>query len=621
MIIEKLFIKNYRCYSKPIEIEFSGSGLTALVGPNNVGKSTVLKALDILLGDKWPQGQFSEDDFCNNNYTEDIVIACLFKKHLNIRIKENSIKIIGVVLRVKHLASGFGESSLEVEFRLLNSDSETDNLDFEKLDIATYLRYDGQPSDNPVYVSQEIKNQLPLVITIPLIKLNYEQPTNKWSVLGRMLQKVEKSFIAATAQKEEFEEKIKSAVEVLKIEEFTNIESDIKEFWKQMKPKNLNEADIKFLDFEPWHYYRQFKLSIEQYGEDVPIETLGEGVQRLAIIALYRSYLKRHGRNSRAILLIEEPESYLHPQARRSLFRVLKFAIKNEEDAEGQIIYTTHSEDFIDCGDFDNLVLLAQENSEIESRHIVPDILENHIVALGQSAISDLHIQYRLLEQITDGLKEALFTQKSIIVEGPSDATLFNALTDVEEEQVGIVMVVGKNNIPSVHAFLSAFGISCLVVADRDNGNNKKIAEMLNQSKANTSDSTKVEISEGEINAVVDGEIFTKERLLIFGKDLETVLTKRITGWEKLKQELKNTFKLEEDASKPRIIEALNLAYQGNYGGSSELEKLINQSKDDIVNLSNKLNSFIKQNTTRPKILNPIVESPVVTSAPDDIPF
>lgn len=40
MIIDKLYIKNYRCFGEPPTIiEFSKSGLTGLIGPNNIGKA------------------------------------------------------------------------------------------------------------------------------------------------------------------------------------------------------------------------------------------------------------------------------------------------------------------------------------------------------------------------------------------------------------------------------------------------------------------------------------------------------------------------------------------------------------------------------------------------------
>ena len=628
MIIESIYIKNYRCFSEATHIPFSESGLTAILGPNNVGKSTVLKALEILLGDKWPQSQFNEDDFHNNNHKDDIVIACIFNDFTSIQIRDYEIKVQGVAVRIKHLSTGIGKNSLEVEYRMLNSDYGTDTLDFDNLDIACYLNYKGQPSDNQIYISQEIKNQLPLAITIPLIKLFHEQPTNKWSVLGRMMQKVEKKFNSESETKELFEKKLGEAIDELKIEDFKVIETGVKDFWDKMKPKNLDEADIKFLDFDPWHYYRQFKLSIEQYNKDVPIDTLGEGVQRLAIISLYRCYLKLHGRNNRAVLLIEEPESYLHPQARSSLFRVLKGAIISDDETEGQVIYTTHSEDFIDCENFDNLIRIGFDD-KLEAIHLDSTALKQHIIALGQdeNKVGDIHIQYKLLEEVTVGLKEALFADKAIIVEGPSESAVIKALVDIEKEQIGLVTADGKNNIPAVHAFLTAFGIKCLVVCDRDdsdgtNTSNSKIASILNQEFANLSDNTKVNISEKEINSIQDGDIFIKDRVLIFGKNLETVLSKKIKNWHDLKSKLIEVFKLDAK-SKPKLLLALKISYEGNYMENSELEKRINTSNSSIKAFAEILDRFLKQELGRPNLLTPkkLQEPENSKIDPDDIPF
>lgn len=47
MKIESLKLKNFRGYKEEIEIKFDD--LTVLVGKNDVGKSTILEALDIFL--------------------------------------------------------------------------------------------------------------------------------------------------------------------------------------------------------------------------------------------------------------------------------------------------------------------------------------------------------------------------------------------------------------------------------------------------------------------------------------------------------------------------------------------------------------------------------------------
>jgi putative ATP-dependent endonuclease of the OLD family len=618
MFIDKLYIKNYRCFrDTPTIIEFSKSGLTALIGPNNVGKSTVLKILDILFGDKWPSGRFSEDDFNNNELSKDIILAGTFIKEIKIVIKDYALPVKGVVVRARSLSTGYGESSIDVDYRLLESDDNIENLNFETLDIANYRTTYGR-GNNPIYIGQEIKNQLPIVITIPLIKLHTEQPTNKWSVLGRMLQKVENEFVVNIDRKNSFEEKIKEAVGVLRIKEFNEIEKDIQTFWDKIKPANLTGTELKFLEYEPWRYYRQFKLSVKQNNKDVPLETLGEGVQRLAIIALYRTYLKKHGRNERAILLIEEPESYLHPQARKTLFRILRQAIQESEETEGQIIYTTHSENFIDCGYFDDVVILLKQDDGVITRHLNDETLKKHTISLGQpqSGICDQHIHYRLIEAVSQGLKEALFTNKSVIVEGPSEIELFKFFSDVEEEQIGIISAGGKSNIPSIYSFLTAFGVPCLVVMDKDSEgrdkernetDNTKIVNILSQVKALIPDSTKINISLDEIERIKDGEIFPKSRLLVFCKNLEGILDAKINGWPDILKILRRTFNLPSGKTKlgPRDIRALGLSYRGEYEGNVELSEVIVKSNSCFVKLTKVLNEFIKQEVEIPNLLIP----------------
>lgn len=601
MYIKHLLLQNFRCFGPvPHVVTLSPSGLTALIGPNNTGKSTVLQALDILLGDRWPSGRFTEDDFHNNALDQPIQLACEFSETITAPYYSGTIQVRGLVLTAKHLPSGYGEASVEVEFYPL-----ADIHDFENSQWTVASRGGG----NPIRVSQELKNSLPVVVTIPLIKLAREQPSNKWGVLGRMMQKIERRFTADQVAEQSFREKIHAAVDVLRSpQDFRDLEADLKRLWEDMKPSNLGDTSLEFLDFEPWRYYRQFRLAIRRGSADVPIDTLGEGVQRLAVIALYRAYLRRHGRSQRAVLLIEEPESYLHPQARATVFRVLRRAISAEDNVEGQIIFTTHSEDFVDCGHFSDVVVFGQDRLDVTIRRMTSDDANKHAQALNRMGTPPTSpaIFYRLLETTTVGLKEALFAQKAIIVEGATELELFGLLSDSHRAQIALVSAGGKSNIPGVLTFLTGLGVPCLVATDRDNENprdNERIAEALSQVNAAYSDDTAVAVTAQDIDSVPDGSVWTRGRLLVFAKNVEAVLGARLTNYSALASAVRDATNVPAN-SKPKTMRAIGLAYRGAIR-SQEVQREVTTAKPALDALCAELTTFASHTLSIPELLIP----------------
>jgi len=69
MYISELIVKNYRSL-KDVHLKFN-RGRNVLVGKNNSGKSNIIKAIDLVLGEKFPtQIKVEEKDF----FSEKIVI-------------------------------------------------------------------------------------------------------------------------------------------------------------------------------------------------------------------------------------------------------------------------------------------------------------------------------------------------------------------------------------------------------------------------------------------------------------------------------------------------------------------------------------------------------------------
>jgi len=71
MKIAKLKIKNFRCYED--ELEFQFDDLTCIIGRNDVGKSTIIEALNAFFNDAIDKG-----DLCTKNEDPIIEITCCF---------------------------------------------------------------------------------------------------------------------------------------------------------------------------------------------------------------------------------------------------------------------------------------------------------------------------------------------------------------------------------------------------------------------------------------------------------------------------------------------------------------------------------------------------------------
>ena len=76
MKIKKVILTNYRGYRNPTEIDFNN--LTVFVGRNDVGKSTVLEALDLFFNEGKGPVKFDKADINVGGDTKEYTIEVIF---------------------------------------------------------------------------------------------------------------------------------------------------------------------------------------------------------------------------------------------------------------------------------------------------------------------------------------------------------------------------------------------------------------------------------------------------------------------------------------------------------------------------------------------------------------
>lgn len=171
---------------------------------------------------------------------------------------------------------------------------------------------------------------------------------------------------------------------------------------------------------------RQLELVVSHLGEPVAIERQSSGIAQLAVFVFAIMLAQRDpGR----ILLIDEPEVSLHPQAQRSLMTAL--AALNS-----QMIVATHSPSLLDRAD---------PRSVMRLRRVAGAATVARSTGLSAADAT------RLARFTTPQAAEAFFARSVILVEGLSDMIVIEALADrqgrnLDAEGIAIVPVGGAGS-------------------------------------------------------------------------------------------------------------------------------------------------------------------------------
>jgi predicted ATPase len=155
------------------------------------------------------------------------------------------------------------------------------------------------------------------------------------------------------------------------------------------------------------------------------------------------------------LLLIEEPELYLRPQAQRYLYRLLReFSLGGN-----QAIYSTHSPAFLNVTRLDEVVFVER----------LPRAGTRALQPRPVTADED----FRVMTEFDAARSELFLARAVVLVEGLTEKLVlpfvFAALGyDVDREAVSIIECGGKPNLPLFARICRAISVPFVVVHDSD---------------------------------------------------------------------------------------------------------------------------------------------------------
>jgi hypothetical protein len=155
------------------------------------------------------------------------------------------------------------------------------------------------------------------------------------------------------------------------------------------------------------------------------------------------------------VVLIEEPELYLRPQAQRYLYRRLRALV----ELGNQVVYTTDAPAFLNVGRLDELVFVRQDH--------------RLGVRTRQPRLDPAEHDFRFLTEFDAERSELFLARAVLLVEGATEKLvfpfIFRALGhDPDREAISIVECGGKSNILLFARVCAAAGIPHVAVHDRD---------------------------------------------------------------------------------------------------------------------------------------------------------
>ena len=486
MKLKKVRLKNFRGY---LDTTFSVDKLNVIIGKNDVGKSTVIDALDVYFND----ASIEPSDlnvYADPSETGSIEISCSFEVDPDERITLDSSENTATTLKAEYLLNK--ENLLEISKKYKCSNGRIKKpvvqivarhpKNFEKalicLKIQDLLKLANNknisvPNRN---VKKEIRRaifeQYPNIEWVDDFLISID---SKDGDIIPVFSKFKDDFPAflifradrTNTDKDKEVNDTTKAIAKAAVAELESKFSEIKKIVIEQIQALADKTLLKLNEFDE-HIAKELKTNIETKTLDslfsftfncedgISFNKRGSGIKRLMLLSFFLAEAERKNISKNIIYAIEEPETSQHPDFQIMLMNALKDL---SDSGNRQILLTTHTPEIVKMINKEDLIFIQKDH-------------ENHMISVETN--DDIEIS-----KVADTLGILPFVSYKgvIFVEGKTDIRFLKNLSKIDEFRSIIdlthftfIELHGGGNIDLwIKAnYLSGTNIKCLYFRDRD---------------------------------------------------------------------------------------------------------------------------------------------------------
>lgn len=558
MYISKFSAFNFRSL-KQVFVRLE-NGKNVIVGKNNSGKSNIIKGIEILIGEKFPTYvNFTDNDFYTYEHidtdTGEISEIASDNLYLEVELEGrdfneeliNTIKKQTAFSKIKSATSLFPKTEsgeVTVNFDFFQSLDEIESRDEtvvletygggkqkktdwkKSIELISFLksqkkiklffcksRLDDEKAgfglicvdaNNSIWVSHFLSKKLrdSLITTIVISALRSQKEDLRivhYTWFGKLIMGLwEKNKQTINpSERKSYEELIREKSVDIKRYVDTVFHDDTSQIRKLLEGAIAHKTiSFRFMNDANNELYKNIQLFVND-GIDRPLHEKGTGIQSAIIISLFSLYCNNFHNNS-SLLIAEEPELFLHPQARRVISSELDKFLNSNEEQPRQLIISTHSIEYLKNVDPFNVVRVYKDS-------------DNNCSIVKQLDLETANeITLELKRFLWSNNTELFFADKVVLVEG-GEVYLIPSIVDklkntkqlLDYENITVTRVNGKGSFLVYVKMLKCFNIPFLILGDLDCFKDEvpKLVKYLNilEIKENT-DTIKASLSDLPVN-------------------------------------------------------------------------------------------------------------------------